>query len=195
VRRLERPACPACLVERGAEWTGQVSGDFYWPSHEGVRLNHVLLPTLRAMTDGHCSYCDSFPLDAGSLETIDHFRPKSLFPEEKFHWSNLYLCCPHCQLQKGDRWHPALLRPDDPDYAFARWFRYLEHTGELEPHPSLGPQEQERVRITIDRLGLNGGGLPVARRRVLRQFRSMSSPVRREELLQLAFVYLLLGEI
>lgn len=36
--------------------------------------------------------------------TIDHFRPKSLFPDLYAEYVNLYYCCGECNTYKGDRW-------------------------------------------------------------------------------------------
>jgi hypothetical protein len=36
--------------------------------------------------------------------TIDHFRPRSLFPRLLLDYANLYYCCSECNTYKGDRW-------------------------------------------------------------------------------------------
>jgi len=36
--------------------------------------------------------------------TIDHFRPKSLFPRLVASYSNLHYCCNECNTYKADRW-------------------------------------------------------------------------------------------
>lgn len=45
-----------------------------------------------------CMYCED---SRGT--TIEHFRPKSKYPERSFVWPNLLLLCQGCQSHKGDR--------------------------------------------------------------------------------------------
>jgi len=45
-----------------------------------------------------CCYCeDSFARD------IDHFRPKTLYPNDTFVWENYLLACPTCNGNKKDK--------------------------------------------------------------------------------------------
>ncbi|MEI7583816.1 HNH endonuclease [Runella sp.] len=99
------------------------SFEFQWPQIEGKKLNQHLLPKLMAMTDDHCSYCDGFPLKRGD-DTIDHFHPKtrSEFYSKVCDWENLYLSCKHCQDSKGSQYEVELLRPDELDFHFNRYF-------------------------------------------------------------------------
>lgn len=63
-----------------------------------------------------CMYCsDSYGTD------IDHFWPKSRYPQYMFRWSNLLLCCSECNEIKGSKFHlengePTLIDPsvDEP---------------------------------------------------------------------------------
>jgi uncharacterized protein (TIGR02646 family) len=158
VIRASRPAEPAILSVGRVGWTESwvrrcAGGAWFWPSVDGAPLNQHLLPALRAMTSAHCAYCDGFPPQAA---TIDHFRPKAAgaFPDLAFAWENLYPCCHGCQ-KRGDAWDPALLAPDEPDYAFDRYFLYDGTTGRLEPHPAATPDDRHRARVTIDSFRLN----------------------------------------
>lgn len=75
--------------------------------------------TLKQMTGGRqrCMYCSD---SAGT--DIEHFWPKSVYPERMFQWLNMLLCCTGCGRDcKGskfplDNGNPALLDPtvDDP---------------------------------------------------------------------------------
>jgi hypothetical protein len=53
-----------------------------------------------------CGYCRSHESIFGSVRnmTIDHFRPKSLFPHLICEYGNLHYCCNECNTYKGDRW-------------------------------------------------------------------------------------------
>jgi len=48
------------------------------------------------MTQAHCAFCDG-QIGAESRETVEHFRPKGLFPELAYAWDNLFPCCDLCQ--------------------------------------------------------------------------------------------------
>ena len=77
---------------------------------------------LVAMFQGKCAYCES-KIDVITYGAIEHFRPKSKYPELTFAWSNLLLACDRCNDagHKGDRFpldgggNPLLLDPTDPD--------------------------------------------------------------------------------
>jgi uncharacterized protein (TIGR02646 family) len=109
------------------------------------------------MTARRCSYCDGYPLNATGQDEIDHFCPKShaAFYELVCAWENLFLICSRCNAAKRDRWDPALLRPDDLDYAFDRYFLFRFDSGALEPAPGITEGDRHRALQTIEILELN----------------------------------------
>jgi uncharacterized protein (TIGR02646 family) len=143
---------------------------FQWPEREGQSLLAVLRTELRLMTNERCSYCDGHPIDATGQDTIDHFRPKGnpAFYELVCVWTNLFLTCSACNHAKGERWNEGLLRPDDPDFSFERYFEYRFDTGELHPNGAAIPDDQVRARMTIELLHLNRTGACVNRRRTIK---------------------------
>ncbi len=40
----------------------------------------LLRDELSKLTNEHCSFCDGFPLNDTSKETIEHYFPKKMFP-------------------------------------------------------------------------------------------------------------------
>lgn len=164
-----RPDGPAWFVERAPEWTRALldGADFRWSVVEGGRCNDRLLEgELGDMTDRHCAYCDQWL--PGALE-IDHFRPRHEAPQLAFDWGNLFPTCSGCNRSKGPRWSPALLRPDDPAYTFDAVFSLDVVNGHLRPSASASEEGRRRAGEAIDVFGLNRGGLPAARLRVLRE--------------------------
>ena len=157
MRKQIRPAEPAILIEHGTRWTQQwielrkrnPAAQFSWYVVNGEPANVLLMPFLRDMTQEHCAFCDAFPFSDRSPETIEHFRPKSLFPEVAYHWVNLYYCCARCQGEKGGQWDDRLLSPDAPDYSFERYFFFEFTTGALRPNPQATKEDQDRARETI----------------------------------------------
>lgn len=134
MRRFQRAAEPDFLLgvweTWGLEWEQRHAANpgaaFNWRKIGGERVNQKLLPHLKAQTQDHCSFCDNFPVSPPSLDTIEHFRPKSLYPRDAYRWGNLYFCCMHCQ-QKSAEFAEAALHPDAIDYEFDRYFRW-DHT-------------------------------------------------------------------
>lgn len=174
MRKQQRPETPGILLEHGERWTENwvrrreenSSARFNWPSHDGRSLNEWLLPHLNEMTQRHCAFCDGFPMNTQSRETIEHFRPKSRteFQHLAFEWSNLYLCCDVCQSNKRDDWDDDLLAPDEAIYRFERYFECNFLTGEILPNALASERDRRRAEVTIRLYGLNDGNRPSSRR-------------------------------
>jgi len=105
------------------------------------------------MTSDHCCYCDVVPLDGAE---VDHFRPKSRpeFYDLVCDWDNLLVSCGPCNNGKGEDWDPRLLRPDEPGFAFARYFVVDFETGAISPNNAATEADQQRAQVTIDTLKL-----------------------------------------
>lgn len=101
-----------------------------------------------------CAFCDGL-VKITSKATIEHFRPKSLFPNFKAQWTNLFPCCDQCQSAKLERFDEALLKPDEPSYGFLRYFICNFRTGEIEIDTNASKDDQWRAEITIRIYGLN----------------------------------------
>jgi uncharacterized protein (TIGR02646 family) len=192
MRPAERPSAPAVLIEHAAAWcqeyvarrAAEPGYRFQWKQHQGQRMNLLIGDALAAMTQAHCAYCDGFPLDDTACETIDHFLPKSRYPELVYAWENLYLACPRCQREKeinfDGRVDPVtyrgeLLRPDEPGYRFERYFLFNYENGHIEPNPGAPEIDKSRACYTIDSLGLNQAGRPQSRKRTRRRFARRSA--------------------
>jgi uncharacterized protein (TIGR02646 family) len=142
-------------------------------------LLQVVREALGLMTAEHCSYCDGYPIDGTGEETIDHFRPKGRpeFYELVCEWSNLFLACSACNNAKQDQWDEALLRPDDPDFRFERYFEYHDESGRLLPSAAASSDDQARALRTIEIFDLNRRGACSNRRRTVEWIRRISPEV------------------
>jgi len=186
---------PELLARHGAELTrdyvmrrsSSSTARFEWRQREGRSLLEVVRGALALMTDDHCSYCDGHPIDDTGEATVDHFRPKALFAKLAYAWTNLFLTCSACNHAKGERWDELLLRPDDSEFRFERYFECDFATGQLAPAPIASSEEQERARRTIEILRLNRAGTCVRRLQTLRWLRQVALEDDRE----LAYRYLL----
>lgn len=194
-----RPPAPEFLEHNWRQWGEDYAKRleenpgyrFAWKKFEGVRVNHRLLPVLSDMTNDHCAYCDWFPMDVGTDPTIDHFKPKSLFPREAYHWGNLYLSCRACQEKDDRNFDERVLRPDEPGYSFERYFIYNFSNGEVEANPAASAEDQERAGVTIKLLKLNSRGRPAARQREIERFFAIEVDRKTEFIDDSPFRYLL----
>ncbi|MEI2300517.1 retron system putative HNH endonuclease [Ensifer sp. MJa1] len=66
------------------------------PYDEAIIHRSEVRDSLVDLFFGKCAYCER-----RSAESIDHFRPKSLYPWLAYDWENLYLACIECDRQKG----------------------------------------------------------------------------------------------
>lgn len=164
MRKFERGEEPDFLADKwerwGLEWDGRradnPAAQFHWHEINGEKVNQKLLPLLKLQTQNHCSFCDAFPVAPPSIDTIEHFRPKTAFPKDAYRWANLYFCCMHCQ-QKGEAFDEALLCPDAVDYEFDRYFRWDFTTGEMKINDLASLPDRHRAQVTIDLYRLNQG--------------------------------------
>ena len=163
MRKFDRAGEPAICSENSAKWNAQwvarrnsdPKATFSWYRVDDKSARDHLLPALKEQSEGHCSFCDAFPVGGVSNETIEHFRPKSKFPEHAYTWTNLYYCCDACQNAKREEWDEALLHADGPDYAFSRYFEFDFTTGGIKPNPLATEQDQQRAAITVRLYGLD----------------------------------------
>ena len=107
-------------------------------------------------------------------ETIDHFRPQSRFPEQRFDWLNLMYSCHRCNRVKDDNW-PGFGDPVteslmpaseyiNPNAREGRrpasgYFRFNAETGEMAPADGLSPSEYTAALRTIRDIDLNDSSL------------------------------------
>ena len=111
-------------------------------------------------------------------ETIDHFRPRSRFPELWLDWLNLVYACYRCNQSKGDSWpatddvknrlltavhkprYVPVLEFVDPNAADSRrpaqeFFDFDFDSGEIRPAEELDALEWSSARRTIYDVDLN----------------------------------------
>jgi uncharacterized protein (TIGR02646 family) len=164
VRTRPRPAAPAKLVKKEAEWTERwrkVLATGGKQSEWATRLaKTVLRDSLLLMNHGKCFFCES-GLGVSSFAQIEHFDPKVTFTERAFAWDNLHLGCQICNITKGKQvFGEAVIRPDLTDPEDYLW---LDAEGELHPRAGLSAEDEALVRATVKAYGLNRGPLCTVR--------------------------------
>jgi len=135
--------------ERFLKRTPMPTGE-QWRSHDywtGVKAK------LHEAYSGICNFsCHWIPYDTGS-RTVEHFRPKSKYPQQAYEWSNFRLVCGTLNGRKGD--YEDVLDP----FTIADGTFILEFPSLLvKPSKSLDDATAVLARSTIARLQLNDDG-------------------------------------
>jgi len=90
---------------------------------------------------------------------VDHFHPKSRFPELVYEWTNWVFSCHDCNHAKANSWpQTGYIDPCDAseDGRPEHFFNFDTQTGEILPRVGLSPPETSRAWDTIRGLDLNG---------------------------------------
>lgn len=109
---------------------------------------------LSEVFSGLCGYCEE-----SCLGVVDHFRPKSKFPELVYEWSNwVFACHRGCNTEKGEKWPTggyvdpcAKSRSGRPENLFA----FDTRTGAIKPRDGLSPARRKKAIQTRGDLDLN----------------------------------------
>lgn len=190
MNNLIRTDSPVFMINFYKYWGKQFDGlkrtntslgrrtQFNWYTHNGQRVNQILLPLLQNMTQFHCSFCDIKEVEEGVNEpTIEHFRPSSRYPLLSHFWHNLFLCCYSCQKSKMDEFDKNLLKPDKLDYSFDDYFIIDWASGDLIEKHQAPDVRYEKARVTIKLYGLNKIARSKARLRELKHYSNDVNPV------------------
>jgi len=148
----EQPA-PADFAKRvsnkGARFLAQVPS----PNSDQWKKNDHwkdVIPDLYDSYSGVCAYCCHWiPRDTG-IASVEHFQPKSKFPQRAYDWSNYRLVASRLNSRKLD-FDDVL----DPFTLMNGWFTLMFPEMLIRPDPALTDAEKEKVIATVDRLKLN----------------------------------------
>ena len=155
-------------IDHYVQRLGQIPTDSFWRE---FRIN------LGNITNEICWYCERQCHDeteVGSLApTVDHFRPRSRFPELVYSWSNWIFSCRRCNQEKGNKW-PSGGFVDPCAAEIEDWpennFDYDLLTGDLIPRTGLPDNTRRKIWDTIDDLGLNKFDVKIHRMEVVQHF-------------------------
>lgn len=105
--KLSKLPEPIILSRNKARWTSDLMAYIHRgekvPDNIKNKYNHDdVKATLKRKTNDKCMYCESY-ISAVAPEHIEHYRPKDIYPELTFEWSNLGLSCPWCNIKKNDK--------------------------------------------------------------------------------------------
>jgi uncharacterized protein (TIGR02646 family) len=136
----------------------------------------VKIALKNSTTKNKCVFCECIP-DTSNYGEIEHFYPKSLYPEKTFDWSNLFWSCKRCNNPKLNYdtltlpfLHPANDNPED-------YFYYRE----LLLESVLGTTKFAAAEAVKNQCKLNRHEIISERAKILLQFYENTSNI--EELL------------
>lgn len=101
--KLDRGAKPEALTDEVCEELKKL----YSEDHEkdiwnSPKIKKPLKEALLEMSHSKCSYCECKINIESKDVTIDHFLPKSSYPELVVEWENLFPSCLRCNREKND---------------------------------------------------------------------------------------------
>lgn len=123
--QLLRPPKPQKLADNEAELTER----FKKNNKDSVWNKSYIRKPLLEMSNGKCCYCEC-KVGPGEREMhVDHFKPKSIYPDLVVEWENLLPSCPHCNKEKSshDTKTEPIVNPveDDPrEFFYLKDYRY-----------------------------------------------------------------------
>lgn len=142
--RSDKPSELTCDIEK------KLTDKFKQDNKIAVWNKKYIRDALLKMTNNKCSYCECL-IGPGYKEMhIDHFHPKTKYPDEVVKWDNLLPSCPRCNKNKSDHdtYKERIINPciDNPqDYFYFKLYRYHSKDSNIN---SIG-------KLTIDVLNLN----------------------------------------
>lgn len=157
------------IAEQSLTWNK--AEKFKWAvTIEGKSINvkKNFIPYLLMATNNHCAFCDVYPLDIIGENQIplEHFEPKSRAENKAYSWSNLFPVCYPCTDSKKDQFNEMLLKPDDDDYEFEKYF-FVTGDGHLE---CLMNDKNSKASVTINTYKLNRSYLVKERKKHIRDY-------------------------
>lgn len=145
--KIQRICAPHQLTD---DVKKRLTDEYKMDNKKNVWNKAYIREQLLQMSHGKCCYCECF-IGSGKKEMhIDHYKPKSLYPDLVVEWENLLPSCPHCNKSKSfhDTENEPIINPtiDNPkNYFYLKMYRYCSKSSDIN---STG-------RRTIDVLSLN----------------------------------------
>jgi uncharacterized protein (TIGR02646 family) len=118
--KLNRLPEPPILVSQGGHWLTSLQNSILKygsyklipeKEREALIVNYrhkQIQDTLSRSSYGKCSFCECHPAEGGYLQ-VEHFHPKSIYPDMTFDWKNLLPACGPCNTSKSS--HDTAIEP------------------------------------------------------------------------------------
>ncbi|AZV06599.1 HNH endonuclease [Enterobacter sp. N18-03635] len=114
--------------------------------------NEQIKDVLFATSHDKCAFCECIPSEGGNYVQVEHFHPKSTYPNECFAWENFLPCCGICNNNKGtlDTKNVEILNPYDDEIDGAFSVSYLKILPNLQSVKAVNTEKE--VSLNSDRL-------------------------------------------
>lgn len=186
--KLEREAEPQVMIANKNAWLKDLLaaitsyGSYKKiPEKEKQKLtsfyrNDDVRQALVKSSNGKCAFCECIPSEGGNVE-IEHFKPKSIYPNLTFEWLNFLPSCRKCNGAKDshDTGLEAIVNPYDLDPKDIFYFDDIE----IKASDGVNKEISEK---TIEVCGLNTVRLWKPRAEILVSLRIFAKSI--EEALQ-----------
>ena len=118
--KLNRENEPLTLSQNKTLWTKNLMGAVHAhktykniPEKEKEKLvspyrQKDIKDALIKSSNNKCAFCECIPAEGGNVE-IEHFKPKSMYPNSTFEWLNFLPSCRKCNGSKSD--HDTISKP------------------------------------------------------------------------------------
>lgn len=160
--KIQKPSAPQVLIDNKDTWFQNLLdavttyGEYSKiPDSEKSRLlSHYkhkdIQNALFASSNQKCAFCECIPGESSHME-VEHFEPKSLYPDLAFEWDNFLPSCRKCNEAKSDfdtRTTP-IINPaiEDPEQLLTYSFLRIK--------PLTGSSQEHKAQQTIDVCNLN----------------------------------------
>ena len=181
--KLEREAEPKVMIVNKSTWLNDLKvaiskyGSYKdIPEREKQRLtsfyrNDDVRDALVKSSSGKCAFCECIPSEGGNVE-IEHFKPKSIYPDLTFEWLNFLPSCRKCNGAKDnhDTGMEPIVNPYDVDPKGIFYF------DDIEIKASEGTNK-DIAENTIEVCGLNSVRLWKPRAEILVSLRIFSKSI------------------
>lgn len=172
--KIQKKPKPQVLIDNEEKWTHclletveSYGGYSKIPNSERDKLvSHYRHKDIReALAESShykCAFCECKPGESGNIE-IEHFEPKSIYPDLTFEWDNLLPSCRKCNEAKGDfdTRVRSIINPAKEDPEALLTYSFLRIT------PRKGSGEEEKAYNTIEICNLNSKRLYDARAKLM----------------------------
>ena len=172
--KITKGQSPQVLIDYHVQWTTALNdaistygGYSNIPKQQRETiLSHYrhrdIVNALAASSHSKCAFCECMPQQGGYIE-IDHFLPKSLYPDLTFEWNNLLPICKNCNVAKSDHDTRLLpiIDPSQKDPAALLTYNFLTLC------PITGTGEEQLAARTIEVCCLNSSRLYKERANIL----------------------------
>lgn len=182
--KLHREPEPQFMIDNKATWLGDLKAAIAQygsyekvPEKEKQKLishyrNDFVRNALIKSSFGKCAFCECIPSEGGNVE-IEHFKPKSIYPDLTFEWINFLPSCRKCNSSKDshDTGVEPIINPYDTDPKDIFYFEDIEIK-------SVNSSLKESADKTIEVCGLNTVRLWKPRAEILVSLRIFSRAIK-----------------